>query len=149
MGYKRKPKVYRLHFEDDDMSGLIVEVRPSSVGTMLDTADLASMASVFDGISMKNIRPEDLEKIGELRKLFDSFADSLVSWNLEDEDDNPVPATREGVYGQDVDFILEIIGAWAEAVGGVNEDTKAESSNGLPSQVALLPMEPLSANQGN
>lgn len=147
MGFKPKSKIYRLKFEDPEMNGLVVEVKPSSVGVLLDTADLASLATTFQGISVTSLSAEDLEKVGKLRELFDSFADSLVSWNVELEDDTPVPATREGVYSQDIDFILEVIAAWAEAVGGVSGPLEKESRDTLPSPVAYLPMERLTANQ--
>jgi hypothetical protein len=142
-----KPKIYRLHFEEHELSGLVVEVKPSSVGVLLDTADLASLAQHFKGISLNSLTNEDIEKIGKLRQLFDAFGDSLVSWNVGSDDDTPVPATREGVYSQDIDFIMTVITAWAEAVGGVSGPLENESNGGQPSPVAYLPMEKLTANQ--
>lgn len=129
------------------MEGLIIEVKPSSVGVLLDTTDLASLGKSFRGMSLTSLTDSDLEKIGKLRQLFDNFADSLVSWNLGSDPASPVPANRQGVYSQDIDFVLEIISAWAEAVGGVSNDLKAESNDTQPSQVAYLPMERLTANQ--
>lgn len=142
-----KPKVYRLKFEDHELDGLIIEVKSSSVGSLLDTADLASLATAFSGTSLSSLNDSDLEKVGKLRQLFDNFADSLVSWNLGSDPESPVPANRDGVYSQDIDLMLAIITAWIEAVGGVSAPLENESKGGQQSPVAYLPMERLTANQ--
>jgi hypothetical protein len=135
MGYIRERKVYRLRFEDPEMEGLVVQARSAPVGQFIGLAKLANPGTT--------VRPEDMEQVDEL---FRSFAGCLVDWNLEDEQGTPVPATLEGLYTQEIDFILQIIFAWIEAVAGVAGPLGQPSSDGGRSLEQSIPMEALSPN---
>lgn len=131
MGFVPEGKVYRLRFVDDDMAGLVVTARSTNLGAFLDVAEWVD-------IDPKSASKEDLRK---LASLFETFAGALVSWNVEQPAGVPVPATLEGLRSQDVDFCLEIIRAWFEAIGGVPGPLGARSSNGGKSLEASIPME--------
>jgi hypothetical protein len=133
MGFKPARKVYTLQFEQYD--GLEVKATSVSTGAFLEIAALADQAKV---------------DIKFMKKLFQSFAEqSLRSWNLENDDDTPIPATLEGLLSQDFEFVFEIIDAWMDTMVGVTEDLKAQSSSGKPSPELSLPMEPLSDSQAS
>ncbi|MFC5834659.1 hypothetical protein [Nonomuraea insulae] len=133
MGYKRPARVYKLVFnEDDDMAGLEVKARSMSTGGLLD------MAPLLDLQLSASPTAEEMESIAEL---LERFAGVLVSWNLEDDDDEPVPATLEGLLDQDIDFVLRIILAWADAISGVPAPLDGLSPGGEPSLVASIPMD--------
>ena len=52
----------------------------------------------------------------ELRDAFTLFGDAIVKeWNLQDEDNKPVPATGDGFMTLPPAFCTSVIGAWAEA----------------------------------
>lgn len=144
MGYKRKRTIYRLRFEDAELEGLTVDMTGASVDEFLSITDLAGAV----GVNFSTITPENLHEVKGAMELvdglFETFAKHLVGWNLEEEDDSPVPATIEGVRSQDPEFILELVGAWLEAIGGVSDPKEPRSTSGAPSLVASLPMEPLS-----
>jgi hypothetical protein len=134
-GYKRPPKVYKLKFADDDeFAGLEVRAKSVPLGKFLDLTKLVELQG-------GNIGPEELDQI---REMFSGFADALVSWNLLDEQDQPVPATLDGLMTQDFDFVLPVIIAWMEAVAGVAAPLKTASSSGTTTLEASLPMAPLS-----
>ena len=117
MGFKHQAKVYRLVFDDPELEGLEVRAR---------------------SLSIAEARDDD-------RKVLDSFADALVSWNLEDENGQPLPATLETLETYpDVDFMNLIMDTWMTAVAGVDEELGKDSSSGEQSPEASLPMEPLS-----
>lgn len=126
MGYKRAQKVYKLKFADPEFEGL--EVRAKSIPTKL--------LMELSGIKFNKSAPGD-----EINHMFGIFADALVEWNLEDEDGNPVPATFDGVMSQDIDFVLDIIMAWMDAVAGVSEDLKEKLNSGEISLAESIPME--------
>ncbi|MGR6923083.1 hypothetical protein ACU635_53265 [[Actinomadura] parvosata] len=133
MGYKRPTKVYKLVFaEDDDMAGLEVRARSMSTGALLD------MAPLLDLKLSASPTAEEMESIAEL---LEKFAQVLVSWNLEDEDGQPVPATLEGLLDQDIDFVIRIIMAWADAISGVPAPLPQTSPDGEPSLAASIPMD--------
>lgn len=80
MGFKKQPKVYRLRFEDPDMEGLVVEARSLPIGEFLKVTELSSLPK------------DDPQAAGAAKEMFRVLAVSLVSWNLENEFGEPVPA---------------------------------------------------------
>lgn len=126
-GYKSKKKTYTLDFEGrEDFDGLQVEAKGLSIDAYLKVSRLAE--------------GEDAQG---LEDLLANFAKALVSWNLEDEDDNPVPANFEGVKSQDMDFIMVLIGEWMKAIAGVAAPLESDSNSGATSPAPSLPMEAL------
>jgi hypothetical protein len=135
VGFKRE-RVYSLIFDDPELNGLEVRARSASIGTFrrvtsLSDSDDATMDSVLE-----------MEQI---------FAKYLVSWNLEDSDDNPVPATFEGLDDQDPDLVTTIIGAWITALTQVLDASPLDGSSdsGRPFPVESIPMETLSASRAS
>jgi hypothetical protein len=121
--------VFLLEFAEAEFDGLEVRMRPSTVGELLEMSEF------------------DRSNKTELKAMFERFAEALLSWNLEDDNGVPVPATVDGIKSQDVDLILAIIAAWQSArTGDVSAPKEPPSSVGLPSLVESLPMEPLSPN---
>lgn len=137
MGYVRERRNYRLIFADEEYAGLEVVARSASVAAYRRIAEMASKP-----FSM----PPTADDLIEIDNLYRAFADQLVSWNLEERDDDgavtAVPATLDGLQSQDLDFAMAIILAWMEAVGGVAAPLDSASSSGA--MEASLPMEVLS-----
>lgn len=130
MGYKRNPKIYKLKFgEDTDYAGLEVHVRGMTTGQV---------------IAAKTGKDEDGK--GPLESMLDLLADRIVSWNLEDENGVPVPATRDAFLNEDEDMIAAIINHWMEAAAGVPDPLPQSSPSGEPSLVESVPMEALSGS---
>jgi hypothetical protein len=142
MGYKRKKTIYRLVFEDEEFDGLEVRAYAPPLSYLKRSIDMAALA----GRRSDELSPDELALVNGF---FTGFSKHLVSWNLEDDDGAPVPATLEGVLDQDIDFVFQIIGAWLDSVGEVAGPLGQSSSAGLPSLAASLPMEPLSPSQQN
>jgi hypothetical protein len=128
VGYKRPPKLYDLRWADEP--GLEVAVRPAPIGHVLDLMTLS-----------KKIGDDDPAAV---RDLLQRLASCLHSWNLED-DDGPVPATYEGLTGQDMDLVMKILTGWVRAQATVDTPLPGSSANGQSSApVPSVPMEPLS-----
>lgn len=135
MGFKAKKKLYKLTFADDtELDGLEVVMTSVSMGTLLDLQEMSDRAEQI---------ARDKQ---QFRKVVDVFAGAMLSWNLEDDFDQPVPVTVDGILTQDPDFIMAIITAWTKAISGVSAPLDAGSSSGGPSPAALPPMEPVSPN---
>lgn len=134
MGYKREKKVYKLKFEDAQYDGLEVKVKSLTMGELVGFTKL---------LEIKNNKADSEESLDAFDQLLENFSKSLVSWNLEDEDDTPVPTTKEGLMSQDPEFIFYVIESWLEAVAGVPTPLSRPSENGKPSLVASIPMETL------
>ena len=57
----------------------------------------------------------------------------LLSWNLEDNDGDPIPATAEGMSVAPTNFTVAMIQAWSDAVLGMSDPLELPLSNGLGS----------------
>lgn len=130
MGYKREPTIYKLKFEDPEFEGLEIRTKSVPLGVFLDMEEL---------IAQERLDRESLDK------LFEHFAGVLVGWNLEDQDDNPVPATIGGLYSQDLVFVRAIIDAWRDAMTDLPAPLAPPSEDGEPSPEASIPMEEVSS----
>lgn len=150
----RLSRTYRLVFEDDpDFEGLVVRARGLTVEQLLEATALADLAEAdIDGLAAqgRGLTPEQRDQV---RRLFEMFAERLVSWNVEDEGPDgpdgegvPVPATLEGVLSQESTGVLRIIRTWLTAVAGVPSSLGKGSTSGATSRALSLPMEPLLAS---
>jgi hypothetical protein len=129
----RNRKVYVLTFEDPDLAGIEIRARSVSLGRYLE---LIKLAAVID----------DPTKMGEegalaIEGLFHGFAEALVEWNIDDEAEQPIPATLEGILAEDVDFMLQVIQVWMEVIGDVSGPLGSTSNGGKPSLEAGIPMQ--------
>ena len=138
MGYKKEATLYRLKFQDPGFGGF------ECVMKSLTIKQFKKLASMSDELKSGAEGAEDA-----LDNLFGTMAKKLVSWNLEDEDGNPVPATAEGIEDQELDFILQILMAWMDGVAGVTKGLGKDSNSGETSleeqlQLASLSTSPVS-----
>lgn len=88
----------------------------------------------------------DINGIGDVEDMhvghqLKTMGEKLLSWNLEDEDGQPVPATSEGVLQQDKDLMIAICTAWLDALRGVSGPLEQTSPDGGPSLEASIPMD--------
>jgi hypothetical protein len=132
MGYRKQPKQYRLTFEDPGYAGLEIVMGSLTVGEYTDML----AATQADGA----------DQAGLMAKM---MAGKLISWNLEDEFGNPVEASYEGVEGQELDFIQQIVVAWMTAIASVPPPLPAGSNGSGQYPAASMPMEPLSPSHQN
>lgn len=132
MGYKRKKQTYTLIFANPEFEGLVVRTRKASVAQFVEITSLAEM---------------DDKGLEELRAMLTAFAGMILDWNLEDDDDTPVPVTAEALLDMDLDFVMELIGAWTLAIGDIAAPLAGGSTSGETAEadlMASMPMEVLS-----
>ena len=126
MGYRRNRKTYHLKFEE--FPGLEIRARSVPIGDLLDILQLA------EALGSKPDR-------AKADQLFGTFASRIESWNYQDEDGNDLPPTLETLTGEDSDFVLKLIGGWAQAVGGGGTDPTKAGANGKAAALeASIPM---------
>ncbi|MFF4479448.1 hypothetical protein ACFY1A_20850 [Streptomyces sp. NPDC001520] len=127
MGFHFKPKNIQLVFDDTtDYAGFECTIRGMNLGEYMEVIRLDEVTN------------------GALDSQVKRFADSLISWNLEDEQGNPIPATAEQVFQQDMDFMLHVAAKWMDAVHGVSAPLEQTSPDGEQSVAASIPMATLS-----
>lgn len=123
MGYKGTPRTVKIEFaQGHEHHGAEARVRRMAFGEWEDI-----------------INSEDSNEVEEL-------ATRIVSWNLEDDDGKPIPATPEGLRQVDTSLVSALKNAWVQSITGVHDaDPLPQSSpSGEPSLVESIPMEALS-----
>jgi hypothetical protein len=131
MGYKRPRKTYKELNFTGDLAGLHAVFRELSIDQMLRLVRLASSARGLTGDDPLDVKLERAQTLGA--DLFTEVAKGLISWDLEDDDDTPVPVTYEGIAAQGIEFITEIVVAWIEAMSSVDTPLQQSSNGGQPS----------------
>ncbi|UOZ10548.1 hypothetical protein [Amycolatopsis sp. WQ 127309] len=147
MGFKAKRKTLTLKFTDPDYDGFEVVMRRMTID---DTF-------TFNDYELREweakVRAGDIPKAeidARMQEMWEGLADAVVSWNLEDDRDNPIPVSVAAIRGQDPDFFWTLVRAWIMAMLiKVDDDTKAPSSDGKPSEELQIPMEPLSGSRAS
>lgn len=113
MGYRKVPTIYTLKLEK--YPGLEVRMKGLKVGEM------RKLVRVLDN---------DDETTAALDAMFALVGKGLVSWNLEDEQGKPVPATMEEIEELEYPVINAILNVWLETVTGVDDELGKDSSSG-------------------
>lgn len=131
-GYKRPPLL--LVFEGEEYEGLEVRARRPTIADILDLARLRSIGPATT----------EADVLSKLDGLMARMASLITSWNLLDDDDQPIPVTAETVAAQDYPFMMAIASAIAGSGAAVRPPLPQPSGDGVPSLAASIPMEPLS-----
>lgn len=130
MGFRRQRKVYVLDFSDTEYEGLEVRVSGLTTGEYLD----------FVGLSAPG---DDSAAADETSEMLRMLSRHLVSWNLEDEEGEPVPMTFDGLKSNDMRMNMLIVEAWTGALADVPEPTAKKSAPGSDLPVESIPTEML------
>lgn len=126
MGYRKIPTIYTLSFADPDYEGLEVRLKSVRLGRL-----------------RKMLKLSDEGNAEGFDEIVDLLVENLVSWNLENEDGVPVPATREGLDAQEIRFVMDIFSTWVNGMTGTDEELGKGFGSGEISPVALPTMEAL------
>jgi len=128
MGYRRIPTIHTLDSIPDE-EGLVVRMSSIRLGKLRRLMQLTSDDSGDGGVG----------------EILDLFQESLVSWNLEDEDGSPVPTTMEGIESQDFDLVMRVVESWMDRITGSDgkndlgkDSTFGESFPGRPLTMEAL-----------
>lgn len=127
MGWTRR--TLKLVFEAPEFEGLEVRIRPMTLAQLLDVGRL-DKGNGTNAESIDRYTP--------------FIADALLSWNVEEDDGTPVPATVDGLRSLDLDTLLALVRAWTDATVGVAPPLEPSSNGGELSLEVSLPMEVLS-----
>lgn len=143
MGFRVRPKTYRLKFDGEEFDGLEIDIRSMTIREW--ERMMAPAADLPDGPDASFAEREAARKAAVARsdENLALFAARVVRWNLEDDDGNPLPVTLEAVKGLERSFVAELITAWQLALLGVDPTSGSGSSNGA--RPPEMPQQPITA----
>lgn len=142
MGYKPRSTIYTLDFDGTDWDGLEVRMRATKLGNLFGSA---SLLGVMEKIS-DNALPSS-EDMALALSQYETIAEHLVSWNIDADDDSPLPATLEGLKSLEVPLVMAISNTWQAAMQDVAPPLSSSSSAGLPD--VPIPMVSIPASLAN
>lgn len=125
--FKREKKLYHLQFEAEELAGFECYATGTTLERFVEITALAEELKTPEGRTRDNIE-----------KQFRTFAKYLEKWNLDDDDDQPVPCTYDGLASQEFDFVMAIMMAWMAAVATVHAPLAGPSPSGETSPEASL-----------
>lgn len=128
MGYKKVPVIHTLEF-DGEREGLVVRMKSLKIGDMRKI--------------VKAMEDDDTDTAALLDVMVQHVAKGLVSWNMEDEDGSPIPATMDEVDQLDFDDLRDIMDKWLEKVSGPGPELGKDSNSGASFPGQPLTMEAL------
>jgi len=126
-GFSPKKSSYKIVFADpnDDLLGLEITVREFTIG------ELRSLMRVQGAISSEQVGV----KTETALEVFDFFGKSLISWNIVDENNSPVPANAEGLDYLGLASVIKIINVWMEEVAQISTPLDHRLNNGTPMEI--------------
>jgi hypothetical protein len=130
MGFKPPKKLYKLSFDDPEYAGLEIYARSLSIEKFLAVSRLSD--------ELKNKDDKEAESI--VNDLFTSFVKSVDHWNIEDDNDKPVPLSLKGLKSLDYDFVVSVIRAWLAAMANVDPSLGKDLNSGNRALEQSLPM---------
>lgn len=128
MGFKVPTK--RLVFDDPELAGLEIYTRGVKIGQMRQIASLADFG-------------ENMPSDEDLAPVFRALAGAIHSWNLDDDDGDPITPSVAAVADLPFEMIMHIMNALMATIS-VAPPLQQPSPDGSASLAASIPMEVLS-----
>lgn len=141
MPYQKSTRTFRIIFDsaskpDTSLAGLEVIAKAIKFGKVFELAEL-------EGLSGARMPTEEDKKIMGIA--IGKLMESLVSWDMTDENGDPVPLDRAAIDDLDIDQGIELMEEWSDVImGNVSQGKAKNSAGGQKSVEGSIPMEPLS-----
>lgn len=127
MGYRKVPTIHPIEVDKHD--GLIVRMKSMTVGKMRRLIrDLDDDKKTTDQV---------------IDVMVTALLEGAVSWNLTDEEDQPIPLNREELEELEFPMLTAIVESWLDVVSGPDKELGKGSSSGETFPGQPLTMEAL------
>lgn len=127
------------------------DVDPALEGLEIRTVRISS-DTVVELMELKGLREEGSSDREVIERPFEILGDVLVSWNVQEEDDDgnlvDVQPGRDALLA-DIPWATKLLKAWMGAVTDIQRELGKGLPSGGTSQEQSIPMEPLSPSQEN
>jgi len=129
MGKIIKSKTTTVDLEGALEGGTVTWRRSISVALMRKMLD-ASAAIDADAPDDAPVTEEDTKKsLESVAVIIETLAPRLVSWDLLNEDESPIPPTRQTLEEMDMEYLFELFTSFMGVVGELPNALKPVSSN--------------------
>lgn len=138
MGFRAPKSRLKLKFAAEEFAGFEVVMRRMTFDDAL-TFDEGTLRELRRQVNDGTADPEVIDE--HMAAMHAGLVAAIREWNLEDDEGNPVPVSVATLRAQEVDFFWTLVHAWIMAMAlKVDDDTKAPSSDGKPSEELQMPM---------
>lgn len=123
MGYRKPVTLFTVTFDETTKyPGFEFTAKGANIAQLLVIADLRDGA--------ETIGPDN---VATVRTMYETFGNRLVSWNLTDDNDQPIECTAEQLGDCEHLMVLDMVAAWMDAVQGVVRPLPNASADGATS----------------
>ncbi len=133
MGF-RAPTYLLVWPEGSPLAGLEIRMRSISLGVVRELTR-------FQALDVSGEVTED--DMAVIVGVASTLAGLVSSWNIEDDDGNPVPVTAETVAGLDLGILFAAIGQLLDKVVSIGAPLGTPSTGGASPVAPSIPMETL------
>lgn len=141
-GFRKPLTIHTLEWPaGHSLHGLVVKMESVTVDEYNEIMDL-----------LLTERPTGQESLDANSTYLAKFCSHMRSWNMTEDNGDPVPPTREGIGTVDQSVVGQIIAAWQGALVTVPTPPERPSPNGSSranSEESALGLANLSTSQGN
>ena len=137
MGFKPPRSKYRLDFEGTDLDGLEVVMLGGKLGDAFTT---------ISQVSGVDVTVPTIANAEVALSQYEEMAAHIVSWNLTDDDENPVEPNLEGLKTLEVRYVNMIATAWQKAQVGVPGPLPSSSNTTPDTALSSIRMDTLPAS---
>lgn len=132
-GFKAPKTIYRLDFAGTELDGL--EVRMTG----------GKLRDVFAAVRLVGVTDETLTAAdAELAmSQYQDMADHIISWNLEDDNDQPIAPDLDGLKSLETRHIQMIAAAWQKAQVDIPAPLPGASNSSPTTDLSTIRMEAL------
>lgn len=130
-------RTFVLEFEDPSFGGLEVRTRSASLDDLMRMQEL-----MYTQVGRKEYEAERQELFDRLGGT-DQYPGLIISWNLLDDNDQPVPTDPESLAKEEWPLIRNICRAWVAALIEVPRPLSRPSSDGDRLEGLSIPMQTL------
>lgn len=123
MARRRVPRIYEV-----EMDGFTVRMKSIRFGKVRELMRALDSEGNDDAV---------------MESLAEHLLESIVSWDLVDDDGNEMPVDRESLDELDYAEVVELSGKWLDLITGPSPELGKDSSSGARFPVALPTMEAL------
>ena len=124
----KTPRIIDLSFTEGPNEGLNVRIKSIKFG------------KVRRMIALMDDDEKDVEVMDEISTL---LADSLISWDLQEEDGSPVPTTLEAIDDLEFAEVIDLVNKWLDHMTGPSDELGKGSPSGASFPGRPLTMEAL------
>ena len=135
MGKTVKSQTTTVALEGELEGGTVTWRRSISVALMRKMLDASSAINSETDEDAEPTEEDTQKSLESVEVIIDILAPKLVSWDLVDEEENPLPTTKQTLEEMDMEYLFELFTSFCGVVGELPKSLSGASSSSPTQEV--------------